>query len=236
MLPSGDITSRDVLPGEYSAQSSIHGYGGTPFIVHPATGDLIFVDGKTKGMYNLSPQSGKVDSIIDVDASAPVRYADFDVCALEPNWVLAVEERGAGSDEIDRVIAIETSTNKRHVIAEGADFYSHPRFSPDGKRVCWVQWSHPDMPWTGSLLYVADWLRDGNVAEPIHIAGEALKESILEPRWGIDGTLFFISDRTGYWQLYRLDVGTTKARMVNLKGLEEVEFSGRNPALGRYAT
>ncbi|KAL1848396.1 hypothetical protein Plec18167_004821 [Paecilomyces lecythidis] len=234
LLPSGDVTSRDVLPGEYSAQSSIHGYGGTPFIVHPATGDLIFVDGKTKGLYNLSPQSGKVDSIIDVDASTPVRYADFDVCALEPNWVLAVEERGAGSDEIDRVIAIEISTKKRHVIAEGADFYSNPRFSPDGKRVCWVQWSHPDMPWTGSLLYVADWLGDGNVAEPIHIAGEALKESILELRWGIDGTLFFISDRTGYWQLYRLDVGTTKARMVNLKGLEEVEFSGRNPALGSY--
>ncbi|KAJ9217262.1 hypothetical protein DTO166G4_1317 [Paecilomyces variotii] len=237
LSPSGDITSRDVLPAEYSAQTSIHGYGGTPFIVNPATGDLIFTDGRTKGVYILSPESGEVKPIIDVDPSSPttpVRYADFHVCASEPNWVLAVEERGAGSDEIDRVIAIEISTKKQHVIAEGADFYSNPRFSADGKRVCWVQWSHPDMPWTGSLLYVADWLGDGKIEKPVYIAGEALKESILEPRWGIDGTLFFVSDRTGYWQLYRLDVGASAARRVNLKGLEEVEFSGRNPALGSY--
>ena len=72
------------------------------------------------------------------------------------------------------------------------------------------------MPWNGSLLYVATWRID----EPINgnkVAGEAGIESICQPRWNETGKLFFTSDRTGYWQLYRVDVSNASPRHIHRK-------------------
>lgn len=88
------------------------------------------------------------------------------------------------------------------------------------------------MPWTGSVLHVAEWeprhLLKGNI-----ISGEAGVESICQPRRSPDGTLFFVSDKTGFWQLYRLDSVTTGARLIQLNGLEHAEFVSREPCLGK---
>lgn len=89
------------------------------------------------------------------------------------------------------------------------------------------------MPWTGTELYVAKF-EDGKIGETRLIAGTPRTEAIDEPVWGPDGSLFFVSDRTGYLQLYQLRVGAADACHIKLDGLESVEFSGRNPALGRY--
>lgn len=89
------------------------------------------------------------------------------------------------------------------------------------------------MPWNGTEVWKAKW-QPGELASGIKIAGEAGVESICQPRWGHDGTLFYVSDRTQYWQLYRLDRGSILPRHISLKGLEAAEFGERENWLGKY--
>jgi dienelactone hydrolase len=89
------------------------------------------------------------------------------------------------------------------VICSGHDFYSTPRFSPDGSRLSWLAWRHPNMPWDGTGLWVADVEPDGTLERPTRVAGSDT-DAIFQPGWSPDGTLYFVSDRTGWWNLYRL--------------------------------
>jgi dipeptidyl aminopeptidase/acylaminoacyl peptidase len=94
------------------------------------------------------------------------------------------------------------------VSASGHDFFSSPTFSPDGGRLAWMTWDHPQLPFTGTDLWVADF--DGSrLGEPRHVAG-GLEESIFQPQWS-DGTLHFVSDRSGWWNLYRERGGEVEA-------------------------
>ena len=103
------------------------------------------------------------------------------------------------------------------VIASGCDFYSTPRLSPDGTRLAWIEWDHPNMPWDGTRLVVAD---AANPDDRTVIAGGD-DESIVQPEWAPDGTLVFASDRTGWWNLYRYD-GAETAPILEM----EAEFAG----------
>jgi Tol biopolymer transport system component len=122
---------------------------------------------------------------------------------------------------VNTLVAIDRSTKTVHTVANGQDFYSDGRFSHDGSKICWKQWNHPDMLWTGNQLYVADW-DNGKVSNVTYIAGKADKESVSQPRWSLDGTLFFASDRTGYYQLYHLGPGSKEAKHIKLEGLDDV--------------
>ena len=87
------------------------------------------------------------------------------------------------------------------VLFEGSDFVAFPRSSPDGRRLAWVTWNHPDMPWDTTTLYVAT-LSDSGLSD-ITAVTHGVEESVLEPRWDADGTLYFVSDRSNWWNLYR---------------------------------
>ncbi len=90
------------------------------------------------------------------------------------------------------------------VLVSGADFYSDPdRVSPDGAALAWLQWNHPNMPWDGTELWIAAINADGSLGAQEKVAGGA-DESIFQPEWSPDGVLYFVSDRTGWWNLYRL--------------------------------
>jgi len=81
------------------------------------------------------------------------------------------------------------------------DFYSFPRISPDGKKLAWTCWRHPQMPWDGTELWVGDLKSGGSVVDSRRVAGSTV-ESIFQPEWAPDGSLYFVSDRTGWWNLY----------------------------------
>ena len=218
----------DVLPKGYSARTGVHEYGGAAFAVG-RSGGIVFADWETKGVYSL--KSGTGDCIATLDADAEVYYADFDIHPNDSALILAVRENHHPKVVENSIVLIDASSRKVHTVASGADFYSHPKFSPEGDKVCWLQWNHPDMPWTGSLLYVASWA-EGAVSDARVVAGEPGKESISQPRWLPDGSLLFASDRSGYYQLYHLDPGQEDARHNNLRGLSDVEFSGPEWMLG----
>ena len=228
-----DCTDRqheDVLPRQYSARTGVHEYGGAAFTVGPG-GNIVFADWETKGVYSLLPGSTECDSLLDADLE--VYYADFDIHPTNSALILAVQENHHPKDVESSIVVIDASSRKVHIIASGADFYSHPKFSPEGDRVCWLQWNHPDMPWTGSLLYVASW-SEGAVGDAKLVAGKAGEESISQPRWLPDGSLIFASDRSGYYQLYTFNLGEEDVRHINLRGLSDVDFAGPEWVLGWY--
>jgi dipeptidyl aminopeptidase/acylaminoacyl peptidase len=108
----------------------------------------------------------------------------------------------------------------QRVLVSGADFYANPRLSPDGARLCWLAWNHPNMPWDGTELWVGELAPDGTIAASRRVAGAPAapvsleperdrdaaspQEAIFQPEWGPDGRLYFVSDRSGWWNLYRL--------------------------------
>lgn len=191
---------------------------------------MIFTDWETNGIFALAPSSGDLKPL--THAKSHLCFADFSVHPIHEQWILAVQEDRSLSPIQNSIIAIEATTKETFIVTQGADFYSHPRFNHDGTEICWTQWNHPDMPWTGTELFRATW-HPGTVASGTKIAGAAGTESICQPRWGPDGTLFFVSDRSGYWQLYRMNPGAATSEHVCLKGLETFDFGERECWLGK---
>lgn len=225
-----ESSTQDILPKQFNAMSTVHEYGGGSFAISP-DGSLIFTNHPTNEVFSLHPKSGNVTRILPL--SETLRFADFDVHPTLPHWVLAVQEDHSANMVVNSIVAVNMSGGEVFILAQGADFYQHPKFSADGKQICWTQWNHPDMPWTGCELYTATWTPRERASGAL-IAGEARRESICQPRWGPDGTLFFVSDKTGYWQLYRLDHGATRPQIVRLKGLETAEFGSRESYLAKF--
>src|SRR4029453_1272980 len=100
--------------------------------------------------------------------------------------------------------ASEDATVVREVGGD-SDFLPPPPISPDGQRIAWLAWDHPRMPWEGTELRVAD--LEGGVATRVRTVLGGPEESVLQPGGADDSTLYAVSDRTGWWNLYRLDVG-----------------------------
>ena len=114
-----------------------------------------------------------------------------------------------------------------HVIASGYDFYSTPRLSPDGSKLAWLSWRHPNMPWDGTELWVADVTAAGALDNHVQVAGGP-GESIYQPGWSPDGALYYVSDRSGWWRLYRSDRSDRSDRSV-----EVVRGSAADAEFGR---
>lgn len=208
----------------------MHGYGGGSIATCTDRQSLVFSDWQTKGVFLLNPASGEV--VPAIDAHPDVYYADFNVHPTDSRLILAIMEDHRSNVVTNSVIAIDASKRSVHTIKHGADFYAHPKFNPDGSKICWTQWNHPDMPWTGTELYVAEW-QDMKIVNPVLVAGKPGEESISQPRWGPDSTLFFASDRTGYWQLHHREATSFEAKSIDFRGLDTAEFAGPEWLLGR---
>ncbi|KAK6380710.1 hypothetical protein LTS17_004910 [Exophiala oligosperma] len=213
---------KDVLPKQYNALSQVHEYGGASYIINELTGHIIFTDWDTKGVFDLDPETGDTKPIVDADEK--VYYADFNSHPNDSKWFVSIKEDHRGSNITDiqnTLVAIDASTKQVHTLTQGADFYTYPRFSPDGKSLCWIQWNFPNMPWDNTELYIADW-EDGVLRNQRCVAGQQRKAAITQPTWSPDNVLFYSSDETDYWQLYSHDGSNT--RHINLSDLETAEF------------
>ncbi|KAK2599940.1 hypothetical protein QQS21_005324 [Conoideocrella luteorostrata] len=219
---------KDVLPREYSVQNRVYEYGGSKYDVLPDN-RLIFSN-KDDTVRLLDPDTGEVSLLIRSDA---LRYSSFCANRTYP-WVLAIEEDHT-LDEPSKVrnyivaVNVQTAATKR--IITGADFYYAPQFSLDGSRVSWLEWNHPDLPFAAGKLYVADWALDGSVKNARLIAGKDY-ESVAEPRWGLDGSLFFGKELGSHRKLYRLRPGADAEELIPLDGFDDAEFAEARLAEG----
>jgi len=203
--PDGRLS--DITPPGFNARSRVHEYGGAPYIVH--RGVTFFSNFDDQRLYRHAPGAPPLAL-----TSPGYFYADCVVDAPRSRLLCVREDHTkAGHEPINTIVAVDigsahanVSAQAGLVIASGADFYSDPIVSPDGRRFAWLEWRHPNMPWDGTELWVADFKPDGSLDVRKRIAGGE-DESIFQPEWSPDGRLYFVSDRTGFWNLYRAGVG-----------------------------
>jgi len=190
----------DAIPPAFNARTRVHEYGGGAYCVQGQA--IFFSNFKDQLLYRQEP-NGQPQAIAEQPAVAgSSRYADGRVTP-DGNWIICVRERhGAGREAVNEIVGLRADgSSDAKVIAQGYDFYSSPRISPDGRYLAWTCWRHPQMPWDGTELWTGELAGDGSLTHPRHIAGSS-NESIFQPEWSPDGTLYFISDRTGWWNLY----------------------------------
>jgi dipeptidyl aminopeptidase/acylaminoacyl peptidase len=153
------------------------------------------------------------------------RHADYFgrgkvlVCVREDH---SLENREA----VNTLVSFDLEDGSSRTLVEGNDFYSNPRLSPDGGSMAFLTWNHPNMPWDGCELWVAELEKDGSVGDTRRVSGGS-NESIVQPEWSQSGELCFISDRNGWWNLYRLKDGRVEAVYPM-----EAEFGGPHWVFG----
>jgi dipeptidyl aminopeptidase/acylaminoacyl peptidase len=194
--------TEELTPAPFNVRTRVHEYGGGAYAVD---GEVVYFSHfKDNCVYRIN--AGDDDIVpVAVTQAGKQRFADF-VVDRARGRLIGVRELH-GDDEhaqpINTICAIGLSDGVETVLAQGADFYSSPRLSPDGASLAWLSWDHPRMPWQGTTLWLAEVRADGTLAEPVRIAGGE-DESVCQPEWSPDGLLHFVSDRSGWWNLYRL--------------------------------
>lgn len=195
-LPDGTIS--DVTDGSYNVRSRVHEYGGTPYAV--SQGSIWFCNAIDNRVYRTGP--GKKPVVLTKPSNAV--YGDFIVDQTRNRLICVMEDHSGGAEPTNSIVSIDMSSGEVSILVSGVDFYAYPRLSPDGTQLCWIEWDHPNMPWDGTRLLAAILDAKGNAVEPLIIAGGE-SQSVFQPTWSEKGSLLFASDRSGYWNLYRVD-------------------------------
>ncbi len=205
-LGTGDAA--DVLPPGFNARTAVHEYGGGAWWL---AGERVwFTNWADQRLYTITGAEAPVPVTPEPDVPRGDRWADGCVTP-DGRWALVVREHhppsGGPAEVVNEIVVLDAAGElSPRVLVTGPDFVSDPRVSPAGDAVCWLQWSHPDMPWDGTELCVAALADSGigpTLGEARVVAGRPDGESVSEPRWAGDGSLWFISDRSDWWNLYR---------------------------------
>jgi len=197
--PGGVIT--DVTPPPFNARTRVHEYGGGDYTVRD--GSVYFSNFADQRLYVIRAGAA-------AEAMTPVgevRYAEPVIDEARGRLICVREDHTVADREaVNTLVTLKLEGNDNHglVLVSGNDFYSSPRLSPDGTRLAWLTWNHPNMPWDSSELWIGTFDEDGLLATAERVAGGS-DESIFQPEWSPDGLLYFVSDRSGWWNLHRLD-------------------------------
>ncbi len=187
---SGKMT--DLLPKEYSALSRVHEYGGIPFAVK--TDNLYFINAPDQALYFCSPEG----TITPVISEKNLRFAEPVITSA---GIFAVAElHGEGSIE-NCIVLIKPESGTYTKIVCGSDFYASPTYNENTKELAWISWNHPDMPWDHTELWVGTLLA-GGITKTQKIADNG-RSSVISPKWSSEGILYYISDKSGWWNIYR---------------------------------
>ena len=205
--PNGELGPVDVTPEGYNVRNRVHEYGGAAYEVND--GVVYFSNFADQRIYRhkIGEQPDPVTA--DPDIPAGDRFADGRFTP-DGRFLVCVRERHVeGREAVNEVVAVQVDGGAQTVLASGHDFYSFPRLSPDGTRLAYTAWDHPNMPWDEAELWVAALSPDGASSGAVQVAGGS-GESIFQPEWSPGGTLHFVSDRTGWWNLYALEEDTAE--------------------------
>lgn len=197
--PAQELTARP-----FNVRNRVHEYGGGAYAV--AGGVVVFSHHADNRLYRLPSDAGAGSAPEAFTAPGRQRFADFVIDAPRARLVAVreqhPEDEGSHAQPVNTICAVGFDGGER-VLVMGNDFYSSPRLSPDGSRLAWLCWDHPRMPWQGTELWVAEVQADGRLGTPARVAGGP-QESVCQPEWSPSGVLHFVSDRSGWWNLYCL--------------------------------
>lgn len=215
-LDDGSIQT--LTPDSYSVQTGAHEYGGLCYTV--GDGNLFFVNAKDQRIYRqallepsnivvLSPSQEKTPN------QQAYRFADL-IFDCDRNRIVAVAEihdpkndESAHTEPTSQLVSLNPDSGEIQILTSGADFYAHPRISPDGQNILWLEWNHPDMPWDQTKLCIAEFDALGDIAHKDRLGQP--NESIFQPEWSPNNKVFFVSDRDQIWNIYQYDHTTVSA-------------------------
>ncbi|MBT8135266.1 MAG: prolyl oligopeptidase family serine peptidase, partial [Gammaproteobacteria bacterium] len=194
IVKSHEGITADILPAPYSARSRVHEYGGGCYCVQDDT--IFFVNDSDQDIYLIENQ--KIKRITTADNR---RFADF-AYDRRNRRLLAVSETHENETITNSIVSIDISTGVVTELESTNDFYASPRLNNAASQICWQTWRHPNMPWDGNQLWIADITKDGQLSNKRHVAGGD-DISVFQPQWSKQDILHFISDETGWWHMYR---------------------------------
>jgi dipeptidyl aminopeptidase/acylaminoacyl peptidase len=190
-------TNEEISPNYINIRTLVHEYGGKCTTFHD---DYFYVSNfEDQNIYQIDNKKNKRPITFEKNK----RFADF-VCHPNGKWLYSVMESHESSKVKNCLVKIDIETGSITEMNSSHDFYASPRISPDGKKLCYIFWDHPNMPWDQTELWVYDLNENGDGESEKKISGLA-NESLLEPSFSPKGKLFFISDRNGFWNLYNED-------------------------------
>ncbi|MFI8914721.1 prolyl oligopeptidase family serine peptidase [Streptomyces sp. NPDC053513] len=237
-----DGTEESLLPAPWNVRSRVIEYGGQPWaaVARPTGGPLaVFCHFPDQRLYAHEPDAEPATAPRPLTPVSSVggglRWVDP---VVHPDrgevWCVLEEFTGPAPTDVRRVLAAVpldgSAAEDRAAVRELSDgrhrFVTGPRLSPDGRRAAWIAWDHPRMPWDGTEVRLADVTPDGTFREARTVAGSAT-ESIPQVDWDAAGRLLLVSDRTGWWNLYRAEV-TPDGRLAEPEALcpRAEEFGG----------
>ena len=195
----------DLTPAPFNVRSRVHEYGGGAWA---ASGDIVIFSHHADNRLYRTDLAGATP--VPITPEGDLRFADLQIDRAGNRLVAVREDHTFPDAEAANTIVLLTldgpNSDGGQIIISGTDFVSTPRFSPDRTELAWLSWDHPNMPWDGTELWRATISVDGALSNVERVAGGA-RESIFQPGWDAEGRLLFVSDRTGWWNLYR--TGTT---------------------------
>jgi dipeptidyl aminopeptidase/acylaminoacyl peptidase len=195
-----DAGAADAVPAGFDVGSRVHEYGGGAYL--PAGRTLFACNQNNQRLYRIDGQRDPVPITPEPPTPASLRYGDLRLVS-SAELLVCVRERHQDSHVVNELVALPADGSAEPwVVASGRDFHAAPRPSPDGRRLAWLTWDRPRMPWDGADLWVADLGPDGRLGPARHVAGGP-HESVVQPEWNAEGVLHFVSDRSGWWNLYR---------------------------------
>lgn len=231
VLRDADGTTRDLIPEGFNVRTRAHEYGGGAYVVAGET--AYFSHDRDQRLY----RSTIGTTPIAITPEGSYRYADLQVDARRQRLIAIREDASGEGEPIAAIVAIAIDADPsapEHaepqastILAMGETFYASPALSPDGSRLAWLTWNHPDLPWDSTTLWVAEFDDRGHLGEPVAIAGVAgaEPESIFQPQWSPDGQLYFVSDQSNWWNFYRWEDDRTNPQAVQPIYPMEAEFA-----------
>ena len=193
-------SASDITPAPFNVRSRVHEYGGGAYRVHAGT--VYFSNFADQRLYKQTAGQAPAALTPEVEPASGLRFADMVVDAPRERLICVMEDHRQSSEAINSIVAVPLAGGSPKTLISGNDFYASPRLSPDGSALVWVTWNHPQMPWDGTELWIASLQDTGELSRPRKLVGNE-QESICQPCWSPTGTLHFISDATGWWNLYR---------------------------------
>ncbi len=188
-----DGTCVDVNPAPFNARTRVHEYGGGAYLV--ADGITYFSHFADQRLY----RQRRARAPEPLTPEEPWRFADAILDRGGNRLICIGEDHSSGEEPSNALVSVSLESGAVEVLASGKDFYSSPRLSPDGRRLAWLEWNHPNMPWDGTELRVGE--LDGGAITARALAAGGETESIFQPEWSPAGELHFVSDRSGWWNL-----------------------------------
>ena len=202
----GHVSS--LTPESFNVRTRVHEYGGGAYLV--ANNIMYFCNFSDQRLYRQTPHR----SPQPITPAHNRCYADA-VFDQHRDRLICIREDHSRSDRdpANAIVSVPLhgtiDNGKEAILVEGHDFFSSPRLSPDGQTLTWLAWNHPNMPWDRTELWVGTIQADGSIGHARCVAG-GIEESIFQPEWSPNGMLYFVSDRTGWWNLYRFSEGQTE--------------------------